>query len=437
MSESMAFLPADADDGYPQPPTGRQRARKCVLRLCRRVLGGSIWATVSLWGALCRLRRLGQPSSPLCPPDFEPRRILIIRLDLIGDLVLSMVLVRVLRRTYPQAELDLLSVPGSARIIEGDPDVRLLPGYDPNVWRRPQALLRRKNWRELRTLLRSLREAKYDLAISVFGRWASVLAALSGARRTLGFRNESFYGLLTDCVAGGHWTPGEHKHEVDYCLELARAAGGMPQAADRCPRLSVRPQALQEGADLLLAHGVHPGSPLIACHVSATNGQSKRWPVPYWAVLLDRLIREEGAVVLLTGASADGPLVDLIRARMCEQAVNLVGQTTLAQLAAVLTRADVLISGDSGPMHIASALGTPLVAIHGPTDPALSGPLGPRAVILRSPIWCSPCYQARETADCRFFTTQCMKDIAPAQVLAAVRAQLQARAGRQSSGEYI
>jgi lipopolysaccharide heptosyltransferase II len=427
-SNARAFLPAGEDDGYPQPPTGRQRVRKMVLRASRRVLGVAIYAVVSIWGGLRSVRRVGQHPLPLCSPAFHPTRILIIRLDLIGDLVLSMVLVRVLRRTYPQAELDLISVPASARVIEGDPDVTLLPGYDPNVWRRPQALLRRENWRELQTLLRQLRGREYDLAISVFGRWASILAALSGARRTLGFRRESFAGLLTDGVAGGHWAPAERKHEVDYCLELARAAGGIVQATDRWSCLYVQQQSLQEIEHILQAHGVQPGPPLIACHVSATNGQSKRWPVPYWALLLDRLVREEGAVVVLSGAPADRPLVEKITARMCEQAVNLVGQTSLTQLAALLKRADLLISGDSGPMHMAGAVGTPLVAIHGPTDPALSGPLSQQAVILRSDIWCSPCYQARDTADCRFFTTQCMKDIGPAQVLAAVRGQLQARA---------
>src|SRR3989442_7543178 len=81
----------------------------------------------------------------------------------------------------------------------------------------------------------------------------------------------------------------------------------------------------------------------------------------------------------------------------------------------------MVISGDSGPMHIAAAVGTPLIAIHGPTDPALSGPVTPRATILRSAIWCSPCYNAKDTSACRFTTTQCMKNILPAQVIDVVQ----------------
>lgn len=412
------------DDGYPTRPTGRQRARKVVVRLSRRLLGATIYAGVSLWGGVRWLRRLGKNYPPLRPDSFRPERILVIRLDLIGDLVLSMVLVRVLRRAYPEAELDLISVPASAKVIEGDPDVTRLLGYDPNIWRRPKALFRQQDWRELRALLKTLRGREYDLAISVFGKWAAVLAALSGAKRTLGFAREGFPGLMTDSVPGRHWTPGEKKHEVDYCLELARAAGAVAQEEDRYPRLYVQEQAAREVEQILTAHDVRPGRPLIACHVSANNGQSKRWPVPYWATLLDRLMREESAYVVLTGASSDLPLMEKITARMREQPITLAGQTSLNQLAALLKRADLLISGDSGPMHMAGAVETPLIAIHGPTDPALSGPVSRHATILRSDIWCSPCYQARDSADCRFFTTQCMKNILPAQVFAVAREKL-------------
>jgi ADP-heptose:LPS heptosyltransferase len=110
---------------------------------------------------------------------------------------------------------------------------------------------------------------------------------------------------------------------------------------------------------------------------------------------------------------------------MQEHPIVLAGKTSLPQLAALLQRADLLISGDSGPMHIGAAVGTPLIAIHGPTDPALSGPVSPKATILRSDIWCSPCYNARGPADCRFFTTQCMKDITPDRVFTVVQEKLQ------------
>jgi len=197
------------DDGYPTRPTAKQRTRKTLVRASRGFLGEAIYVGVSLWGGLLKLSRLGRRFPPMRPETFQPRRILVIRLDLIGDLVLSMVIVRVLKRTYPAAEIDLISVPASAKVIEGDPDITQLLGYDPNIWRRPKALVQKKNWRELRALLTTLHGREYDLAISVFGKWAGVLAALSGAKRTLGFGLESFPGLMTDSVRGKHWTPGD------------------------------------------------------------------------------------------------------------------------------------------------------------------------------------------------------------------------------------
>ena len=415
------------DESYPGRPTAKQRLRKALVRTSRGLLGGAVYAAVSVWGGALKLGRSGKQYPPLRSETFHPRRILVIRLDLIGDLVLSMVIVRVLKRTYPDAEIDLISVPASAKVIEGDPNVAQLLGYDPNIWRRPRALLQKQNWRELRALVKTLHGREYDLAISVFGKWAGVLAALSGAQRRLGFGRESFPGLMTDSVAGKHWTPGEKKHEVDYCLELAQAAGAAIEPEDRYPYLYVPEKTTQEIEQILTTAGVQPGRQIITCHVSANNGQSKRWPVPYWATLLDRLIREEEAAVILTGAPGDLPLIEKITRRMHEQPINLAGKTSLVQLAALFKRADLLISGDSGPMHMAGAVGTSLIVIHGPTDPALSGPVSHFATILRSDIWCSPCYQARDTADCRFFTTQCMKDVLPAQVFVLAQEKVRER----------
>ncbi|MGH2509441.1 MAG: glycosyltransferase family 9 protein, partial [Ktedonobacteraceae bacterium] len=118
------------DDGYPTRPTMKQKVRKIFVRTSRGLLGAVIFATMSVVGSLLKLGRVGKHYPPLRPGTFRPRRILVIRLDLIGDLVLSMVAVRVLKRAYPAAEIDLISVPASAKVIEGDPDVATLIGYD-------------------------------------------------------------------------------------------------------------------------------------------------------------------------------------------------------------------------------------------------------------------------------------------------------------------
>ncbi len=416
------------DYGYPLPPDRKAKLRKFGIRASKSVLGACIAVLMTIVGFLLWSARRGKRLPPLTPQSFHPRRILVIRLDLIGDLVLSLTVVRALKRAYPEAEIDLLAVPASSAIARHDPDLHEVIGYDPNIWRRPQALLRGQNWREAYKLLKRLRARRYDLAVSVFGPWAGTLAVLSGAPRRVGFGRESYFGFMTDNVPGRHWKPGDSKHEVDYCLQLAQKAGAAVTPEDRVPRLYVESEARQAVERLLSEAGVQEDEdrPLIACHVSSNNGQSKRWPLPYWATLLDRLIREQHARVVLTGAPIDLPLIEEVTRRMHEQPINLAGKTSLPQLAALLQRANLMISGDSGPMHIAAAVGTPLIAIHGPTDPAQSGPVSPKATILRSPIWCSPCYRAKNTADCRFYTTQCMKNITPSQVFEVAREKLQA-----------
>lgn len=413
------------DYGYPYPPDSGRLLRKQRIRASKRVLISAIYACMSILGGLLRLGRLGRRDLPLTKQAIHPRHILVIRLDLIGDLVLSSVVVRVLKRTYPDAEIDLLALPSSASIVQGDPDLSEIIPYNPNVWRRPEALFQPRNRLEAWRVIRRLRARHYDIAVSVFGPWAAILAVLSGARRRVGYGREGYPGFLTDSVHGRHWQRGARLHEVDYCLRLARAAGATIQEGDRVPRLTVTSQAQQEAALLLGQVGISPNRPFIACHVSSNNGQSKRWPVPYWAALIDRLIRELHVQVALTGAPGDRPLIERITGLMQEQPVNLAGKTSLPQLAAILQRADLLISGDSGPMHIAGAVGTPLIAIHGPTDPAHSGPVSPKATILKSDIWCSPCYNAKDTADCPFYTTQCMKNILPTRVFEVARQKLQ------------
>jgi lipopolysaccharide heptosyltransferase II len=410
--------------GYPLPPDSQRRLRKTAIHASKNILLGCIYLVLSIIGGLLWLGRLGKKYSPLTAQHAHPRRILVIRLDLIGDLVLSMTVVRALKRTYPEAEIDLLALPSSAKVVMHDPDLAEIITYDPNVWRRPKALVKAKNWRDAYSLLRHLCARHYDIAISVFGNWAGIIAVLSGTKRCVGFGRESYPGFMTDSVPGRHWNPGDQKHEVDYCLELAKAAGATVSPADRIPRLYVDPLANQQLEQLLRHEGIQPGKPLIACHVSSNNGHSKRWPIPYWATLIDKLIREQDAQVVLTGAPVDLPLIESVTSRMQERTINLAGKTSLPQLVVLLQRADLVISGDSGPMHIAAAVGAPLIAIHGPTDPTLSGPVSPSATVLRSAIWCSPCYNARDTADCRFFTTQCMKNILPGQVFKVVQDKL-------------
>ena len=414
-------LPLLDEYGYPLRPNSKRTLRNILVRASKRLLRLFIYGLMSLLGAVLQLGNRGQKRQPLTPATFSPKRILIIRVDLIGDLVMSLPAIQVIKRTYPEAEIDLLAVPSSAKVVASDSDIAQVIAYDPNIWRRPQALLSWRNWRNLFALWRRLHARHYNIAINLFGEWASALTILSGAQRRLGFSHENYPGFLTNSVTGRHWDSNDSKHEVDYGLELAQAAGATVTPEDRIPHLAVDPKAMQQVAQLLHDEGIQADRPLVACHVSSNNGYAKRWPVPYWATLIDRLIREDGLQVVLTGAPDDMPLIMEVTRHIHEQPSNLAGKTSLTQLAALYKHANLLITGDSGPMHIAAAVGTPLIAIHGPTNPALSGPVSPTATIMRSAIWCSPCYNAKGPADCRFHTTQCMKDITPTQVYEVVQ----------------
>ncbi|MGH2502506.1 MAG: lipopolysaccharide heptosyltransferase II, partial [Ktedonobacterales bacterium] len=230
--------------------------------------------------------------------------------------------------------------------------------------------------------------------------------------------------FMTDAVPGARYQI--QQRETRYVLALAAAAGGIVVPGDEVPHLSVPPAerarmraTLAEARTRLGASG-----PLIALHAGARNGQAKRWPARHWAALARLLADELGAVVTLTGAPNEASLAGDVERMAGRPLLNLCGQTTLPALKALLAECDLVISGDSGPMHIACALGRPVIALHGPTDPAISGPTTPDAIVLQLGLWCSPCYDVSATAECRFGNPVCMKDLTPSMVYTVARRRL-------------
>ena len=162
-----------------------------------------------------------------------------------------------------------------------------------------------------------------------------------------------------------------------------------------------------------------------------------RWPTSHFARVAERLVGELDALVVLTGAPSEAPLASAIEAECRYPLLNLLGRTSLLELVALLAVSDLVISGDSGPMHIAAAVQTPVIALHGPTDPALSGPISPDAIVLRRDLWCSPCYDASATAECPFDNPVCMKGLGPDLVFRAVRRRLQLAPAAPASPKVI
>jgi lipopolysaccharide heptosyltransferase II len=150
---------------------------------------------------------------------------------------------------------------------------------------------------------------------------------------------------------------------------------------------------------------------VVVVHAGSINGTAKRWPPRYWAAFSDAVQRRTDARVVLVGAGSDEAIARRVRESAESPLISLVGCTSVEELVAVLARADLVATGDSGPLHIAVALGRPLVAVYGPTDPRIHGPFNPKGPVAlhRKDLACSPCYTMANAAECPLGDPICMR----------------------------
>lgn len=415
-SRDPSATPPPAD--YDRRSSLETRALRVLQRILKRRAQRLLWHGIGAIGYLIRHRHA--PTAPLYPGNPSVRRILVVRVDLLGDTVLTTPALAALHRGYPQARIDMLVQQSTADVLAAEREIAHIITYNPQAFRRPSGVSA-----AIRLLWR-LRRARYDIAISISGDIGSILTRLSGARRTIGYAGEAYPHMLTDPAPGRRYDV--YQHETLYVLALAEAAGGIVTARDMRPRLHVLAREKRDMAAMLRLARAKLGrdGPIIAMHAGARNGKAKRWPTSHFAALADQLAEKLDALVVVTGAPNEASLARDIARQAQYPLLNVSGKTTLPQLVALLAESDVLVTGDSGPMHIACAVETPVVVMHGPTDPALSGPTASDAIVLRHTLWCSPCYDASATAECRFGNPVCMKAIAPRTVFGAVRRQLRA-----------
>jgi lipopolysaccharide heptosyltransferase II len=339
--------------------------------------------------------------------ESEVQGILVIRVDLMGDLLFSLPAVQALRKRYPEAHITLLALPYTAALAAMNPCINEIVQVDTNRIRSVRGLLDPRTWREYWEALRLVRARRFDLAISVYGRMGSLCAWLSGARRTVGYSGEAYPLLLNDPVPGGRHR--ERIHETEYAGRLARHAGARWEPD--LPNLRLRAESITAARDLLAGRGVSALDPIVAIHAGSVNGSAKRWPASSWARFADDLASRARIRSVLIGSESDRPIADEVLRRSASDTVSLVGQTDVPTLAAVLARAKLVASGDSGPLHLATALGRPLLAVYGPTDPAIYGPYRPAVptIVNRADIPCSPCYNLAAPADCPLADPICMR----------------------------
>jgi lipopolysaccharide heptosyltransferase II len=348
------------------------------------------------------------------------KRILIIKLCCVGDILFTTPAVRALRRGFPRARLSYLVGSWSKEVVEDNPHLDQIivydaPGHSPSRWKALSQSL---------TCVRQLRGQNFDLAV-IFHRTplSALLAMLAGIPGRAGFDCAGAGGLLTQKTVFD-----AQKHEVDRYLSLVISLGVEP--AGLFTEMQLNPREQGYASHLLRTNDVGEDDLLIGILVGGgknpgTSMPTKRWPPAKFARLADSLTREYEAKVVLVGGPGDEDAVNQVASEMESPAINLVGKTTFKQLAAVLKRCRLFVGGDSGPLHIAAAVGTPTVGIFGPSDPRLVAPRGGNHLAVWRNVPCSPCYRPdtvrsrNDFTKCSQGTLQCMNEICVEEVLSS------------------
>lgn len=346
-------------------------------------------------------------------------RILLIKPSALGDVVHSLPVAATLHRRYPNVRLDWLVEEEAADIVTGHPAVAEVLVSGRRRWLRQLCNPARipGTLGEARRFMTGLRRRRYDAVLDFQGLFKSALYVLATrAPIRIGFAEgrEGAPWVLTHRVVA----PPQPVHAVERYLALAAAVDATEPVREF--HISLAPE------DRVAARSHLAGvlRPRVVLHPAA-RWRTKLWEAERWRTLAASLLAE-GVGVVLTGSREDGILAGRIVAGLNPPPLSLVGRLSIKQLVALLQDVDLMITVDSGPMHIAAAVGTPTVALFGPTDPLRTGPLG-AGTVLRSDLPCSPCLRRR----CQIPDTyRCMRDLPVAEVLAVARRLLQTRAPR-------
>jgi exopolysaccharide biosynthesis WecB/TagA/CpsF family protein len=350
-------------------------------------------------------------------------RILVVKLADIGDLTLATPALAALRETFPAAQIDLLTTGHSAPVVRDAGLVDTIITFDKFAYDRPTDALHPANLQAALALGFALSRRHYDAVLILhhlttrFGALKyAALAFATGAPRRLGLDNGRGWFLT-------HAVPDEGfgaRHEVEYWLDVATLLGA--RTAERSLRVAVSDQD-DAWAESALSQ-IESAGPLVVIHPgSGGYSPARRWDPASFAAVADVLHARYGARIALIGQPDDG--ADAVRARMSHVPLDLIGRTTLGQLAALLTRARLFIGADSGMMHLAAAVKTPLVAIFGPSNHLAWGPWPGGALarrVVRSAPLCSPCSYVDGRVGLRMGCAPrtCMRMVTPKDVLAAV-----------------
>lgn len=337
-----------------------------------------------------------------------PRRILLIKPSSLGDIVHAMPVVAAVKQQWPSVHVTWLVKRQWADIVQRIEEVDAVWPVDPAVasWVR-QAM--------------ALRAQQFDVVIDLQGLLRSALVArATGCVQRVGFANgrEGSPWLYTHRVA----VPTPDMHAVHRYLLAVSALGisvqGEPQFRFRRP-----PQDVTALRELFRRKGIDLDAPWVAMNVSA-RWQTKRWPASSFAAAATQLAARGIGPLVVIGGPEEREVSEQVRSLASCPMVDLTGHTAIGVLPALLSKACVLITNDSGPMHVAAAVGTPVVSLFGPTSAVRTGPYGMRHTVLTQDLPCRPCF----SRVCRnAVPMECLASISPEQVVAAVVAQQSCR----------
>lgn len=307
---------------------------------------------------------LGRPRSP---------RILLILVAGIGDFVMASPTLRAIRTGFPEAHLTLLTTPQVAELASACPLLDEVLTFDLRAFRPLGTGMGWVGWRELWDVLRTLRSHKFHYAVNLYH-----IASLGGALRMAAL----VHGVRAGCTVG-RWSGGlgafyrirtpDHPHQVDAMLSVAEALGC--PTCDRRPELWIPNGPRLAACQRLQEVNLSPESPYITMNISSARPEACL-PVDLTVRIAREIHHATDWPILFTGDASTIPAVTAVSSEIGHAVRNLAGRTSLLELAAVLCTTRLVLTTDSGPMHVAAAVGTPLVALFGPADPASFGPRG-------------------------------------------------------------
>ena len=341
-------------------------------------------------------------------------KILIRATNWVGDAVMALPALRAVRERFPDAGIGVVGRPYVLDIYREQGIAEELIAYD--VAKEHRGIAGREK------LAAQLRAKRYDVALLLQNAFdAAWIAWRARIPERIGYARDGRGFLLTKAISVPR-TGEIPAHEKFYYLELVRRAGWI----ERLPEvawieLQMSPEKLTNAEMVLTAAGARQGVTRIAVGAGASYGSAKCWPPERFAVALNKLTAERDADLILFGTAGEAAVSSAITAGLKKKPVDLTGRTEIADLPALLSRCSLFIGNDSGAMHVAGAVGLPIVAVFGPTDPYGTVPVTPRCTVVQQRPYCSPCFLRRCPTDHR-----CMKAVTPEMVASAAQLHLAA-----------